>query len=132
MKADRFSITVERSNDHALVVMDCGKGVLRGRTMPIELLETMGAICTDMRTLFAKVLREGLEVPLFPRFLEVAEAKINGAFRVLLGAHRLDDGTVEPLVAFYDEGDDTAPALLLIDGQIEEFIDQAKAAGKKS
>jgi hypothetical protein len=43
-------------------------------------------------------------------------------------ASKTDTGAVEFAAAFYDDGDDSAPALLLIDDQIEQFIDQAEAA----
>jgi hypothetical protein len=59
---------------------------------------------------------------LFPEFLSGPDGSVTGVCDASLGWHRLGNGKVESVIAIYDEGDNTAPVLMLVEDQIDEFI----------
>jgi hypothetical protein len=61
----------------------------------------------------------------------VAEVALEGACDIQLLASRTDTGDTEFSVAFYDAGTQQAPALLLVEEQIDEFIAIARSITAK-
>jgi len=116
----RYPFSVKRSGETAFITMDCGRGVMRLRHMPVGLLDKIGELCL---TLMAEVaVPDATVAPLFPAFLLLGGGGIPGVCSAAMGVHRLEDGTVERVIALYDEGDFTFPVLVLAEEQIDEFI----------
>lgn len=126
MQSERFPFIVRRKGDEAFVAMDCG-GVARGRPMPAWFLRDMATICRRMRD---EVLTPGKNDPgkiarlaPHPHCSHIARCNMGPCEAVLFGA-KDEAGTPEFGIAFYDAGDESAPALLLIEEQIQEFLDR--------
>lgn len=126
MNPDRLPFTVELIDaDRAMIGMNCGHGVVRARTMPLRTLHDLGRLCRGMLAKAEEILLSELKIPSYPRFLSVVTGEVDGICHAKLGLHRLDNGTVEQTIAIYDEGDNEAPVLVLVEEQIEQFIEQA-------
>ncbi len=120
---ERYPFLVERSDDRATVSMQFGH-VLRVRTMPIKALECVGALCrTFMERDIADI--DESEVPDFPGYVQIGRGGVAGICEATLGLHKLN-GTIERVIAVYDEKDMRAPVLMLVEEQIDEFIKQAE------
>lgn len=121
----RFAFFVHRSDQDAVITMDLGGNVCRARSMPHELLEAIGSLCRSFQEAGRRIVREHeADIPEFPGYAALCESSVAGACRATVGAHKLD-GVIELVITLYDEGDDEAPVLILIDDQIDEFIRQA-------
>ncbi len=119
----RYPFSVERVGDTALVTMDLGP-VIRCRHMPIALLRQIGELC--MALLAAVTVPDAADVPLFPHYRLLAEGGLPGACRARLGVHRTEEETVERVIALYDEEDMNAPTLILVEEEIDTFIQQTQ------
>lgn len=130
MKPERYSFSLNTMGDHAVVSMDCGGGVIRSRIMPVAVLRLMMQLCQRIRTEVINVALADEElmqrVPTFPECVAVGRASLGNMCDVSVIAHRVDD-SVEFCTAFYDCDGDSAPALLLIEEQLEEFAERALA-----
>lgn len=126
--AKRLPFFVTRTDDEAVVAMDCGEGVIRARNMPVAFLSVLADACTQIRTDVIDVLSTDADrmaqLPSFPECEKVAGGDL-GPCTVSVVASREEDGP-QFTVAFYDADDDDAPTLVLVDEQIEEFIQKAK------
>jgi len=130
VQSQRFPFKVFRNDVDFTVQMDCGNRVYRARTMPATTLRTMARICRVFRDRFIGETGEAAptdNLPAYPHSREVATAEIPGVSDVMLAVSRTPSGKAEWSVAFYDAGDESAPALLLIEEQIEQFIDRVAA-----
>lgn len=130
MPASRFSFTVDRRGDQAAVTLDCGMGVYRCRLMPLEMLERLIELCHEIRSETIPSCRQDRRflrrVPAYPDTVAVATAGIAGACDIRLVASSDEvSGRIEFCTAFYDEEDHSAPALVLVDEQLDEFIERA-------
>ena len=129
MKATTFPFTVERRDDQALVAMECG-GLIRARLMPPDLLRAIVDTCRNIRDEVipgaARDRRFRRRIPKFPDCIPVAHADIGGACTVRLVASTDDDGMIEYCAGFYDAEDTEAPALVLVNDQLQEFFDRAE------
>ena len=129
MNATRFQFSVDRDGDSVLVAMDC-EGLVRCRTMPVEGLAALIDACEQIRDNVIVALKNDDEfkatVPPYPECCCVAEHKsFHGICDVSVVASKAGKA-VEFCCAFYDPGDETAPALVLIDEQLDEFLLKAK------
>jgi hypothetical protein len=116
-----FPFTLYAVEGGAVVTMNCGDGVFRSRSMPTSMLECMVDACNAIRRdVIDRFRAEGHTPPPFPKCTEIGSGEI-GSCVVRVTASRHDDKP-EFAVGFYDEGDLSAPALVLIDEQLEEFI----------
>lgn len=125
MPLPRFPFSIFRNDIDFTVQMACGNSLYRARTMPAGTLCTMARICQE----FISQCQEPLsieEVPRYPHYREVARARIPQVCDALFAVARTPDGGIEFSVAFYDVGDDTAPALLLTEEQIGDFIEAVR------
>jgi hypothetical protein len=122
--SERFSLLVERVGDQAMIAMDYG-GVVRARNLPNSTLRRIGDLVRDVRD--AVEMPANDEVPFFPGYRSIVTGRIRGMCQATLGAHRLEDGTVERVIGLYDDEDESAPVILLIEEQIDEFIAKAMA-----
>lgn len=116
----RYPFSVDRFGDKAIVSMYIGR-VVRSRYMSLDLLQTVGELCRQLLKAGKEIKPEDDDVPSFSRFLVGPKGEITGVCHAKLGFHRLN-GKVETVIAIYDEGDDTAPVLILVEDQIDEFI----------
>jgi hypothetical protein len=116
----RFPFSVERSGDLALILMDCG-GVIRARKMTAILLATIGELCRRLRDAAQEVMPDDTRIPDYPRFVKIADGEVSGVCHAIMGVCRVD-GRVELSIALYDDGDDSAPILLLVDEEIDDFV----------
>src|SRR5688500_13490313 len=119
----RFAYSVIKDGEDALVTMDCSDGMMRSRHMPAELLELIGQMFRELKKA-ADVMLPDAEVPDFPGIRHLVDGVIEGVCLARIGAHRRG-GQVKRVLALYDEDDESAPVLLLIEEQIDEFINQA-------
>lgn len=127
MSANRFPFTVYRAGDDAVVTMNYD-GFVRARNMPAAFLTALVDVCTQIRCNVIDVLKQDAEalsrLPAFPRCAQVASGDL-GPCLVRVTAS-LEVHGPEFTTAFYDEGDDEAPVLILVDEQIEEFVAKAQ------
>src|ERR1700686_1825448 len=98
MPRTRYPFTVVRSSDAALISMNIG-GVIRCRHMPPTLLRKVGELCHQLLDASKEDRPEDKDVPLFPGYLSGLKGGITGVCHATLGFHRLDDGTVESVIA---------------------------------
>lgn len=120
---ERHEYQIIKQEDQVFVAMKCGAGVYRARHMTVDLFRRVGEMCRVLQEAGRKGISER-EVPLYPRFAKIAESGIPGVCRSIVGAHRLMSGTLEFVIALYDEGDDEFPVLILVGDEIGEFIAQ--------
>ena len=129
MPADRFNFMIDKMDDQVIVSMDCGKGVIRARNMPLDFIETLIDICNQSKTKIIQAFREDADamerLPLFPGCASIAGGNC-GPCDVDVMAWKSEAGEAEFGTAFYDEGDDSDPVLLLINEQLDQFIERAK------
>ncbi len=129
MSAERFGFGVTKVDDQAIVHMDCGQGVVRARNMPAEFLETLMTVCVQVRDSIIAVVKEDAErmdtIPSLPECACVGGGNV-GPCDVRVVVSKNEAGEPEFCTAFYDEGDETAPVLVLVDEQLQEFIDRAQ------
>jgi len=120
---ERTPFYVHRNGDEAGVAMDCG-GLIRTRLMPTELLETMAEMIGKLRDAVVEQSK-GFGMPTQTGFASLIEGRIEDVCHACAGlACNAGEGW-EILIAVYDEDDDEAPVLVLIEEQIDEFIRQA-------
>ena len=128
MPAERFTFTIDKMDDQAIVAMDCGKGMFRARNMPLTYLETLIDVCKQAKDRIIEAVRvdaEALEkLPTFPGCVSLGGGNA-GPCDVDVTGWKSEMGEAEFGVALYDEGDDSAPALLLINEQLDDFIAKA-------
>jgi hypothetical protein len=125
-----FAFSLDRDGNQALIVMDCGEGVMRCRTMSIETLAEIVRACEHVQQHIVGVLAAeegfGKDVPQFPKCIPVAGGKnIAGVCNVSVVASKCH-GRILFSTAFYDLQGGDAPALLLTGDQLDRFIGQAK------
>jgi hypothetical protein len=126
--SQRFPYRIHLAEDKAIVTMDCGEGVYRNRTMPLWLLRSVTDICRTCAGAIDQYREERLladDVPTLPDCTPIITIPLGPCVANVV-ASRNKGGTVEISVAFYDAGDDRAPALLLTEEQIPEFADAAE------
>jgi len=124
MQSQRFPYRIHLAGGEAVVTMDCGEGVYRARSIPIWFLRCMADLCrTCARTLdrHRDEQRHADDLPAFPNCKPLTGIPL-GPCTARVVASKTVDGKVEISVAFYDIGDDAAPALLLTEEQIPEFV----------
>jgi hypothetical protein len=130
MKARRFQFTVVRVDDGITITMNCGNGMYRSRNVPADFLRKLIAACRHAQSLIVALRRKKSEalaaLPAYPNCQAIAETDL-GPCSLRITASR-GKPSAEFQVSFYDADEQKAPALLLIDEQIEEFITQADAA----
>jgi hypothetical protein len=119
----RLPFKVDRSDDFAVISMDCGR-LIRARIMPCVLLKEVGDLCRFLQEEVRAIMVKEPEVPIFPGFVRLLRAGIPGVCIASVGAHRLE-GRFELVIALYD-GDESAPFLILVEEEIEEFIKQTE------
>lgn len=124
MPIERFPFLVQKDGDDALVVMDCGDGIMRARHMPQDLLAHLGRMCQALREQAEPLLSEH-EIPPFPGCVCLIRGRIAGVCEAAFCAHRSEAGAIERVIGIYDDGDRDAPVLVLIEEQIDDFIGQA-------
>jgi hypothetical protein len=126
--ARRFPYRIHLAGDQAVVTMDCGARVYRCRTMPLWFLRSIMDLCRTCGGALGRYRDVPLlteSVPAFPDYTTLASLPFGPcAARVI--AARDENGALELSIAFYDAGDETAPALLLTEEQISEFADAAE------
>jgi hypothetical protein len=129
MNARRFPFRVQRVDDGVTITMNCGEGIYRARNVPTDFLAVLIESCRQARTKIIAPFRRKTHaiatLPSFPQCVEIGSGSL-GPCDVRVTASRIAKAA-EFCVAFYDAGDRTAPALLLIDEQIDEFIEKAEA-----
>lgn len=128
--SSRFPFSIDRTADGVVVAMHCD-GLVRARSMSIEGLEVLVEACQQIRQNVIAALAGDSEfqarVPRDPDCICIAECKdFHGVCDVSVVASKSGDA-VEFCTAFYDVGDEEAPALILIDGQLDDFLDRAAA-----
>jgi len=127
MATKRFNIILERAGDEMIVAMNTG-GMVRARNMPPECLERITKICEQLRDLVPSVMADPEFKPTTDptECSPVAKAEdVAGVCDIRLTATRQEHG-VEFQTSLYDTGDDECPVVILIDEQLEEFIDKAR------
>ncbi len=128
MAPTQFDFMIEREGDTVTVAMDCG-GVVRSRLMGTALLAAMSKACAEVRAIIDGFISDPeamSKLPDCPSCREVAGGSIEDICIIRLIADRRH-GSVEFMLGFYDVDDESAPALLLVDQQIDDFTDQANA-----
>lgn len=130
MNAPRYPFTIDRAGDSALVSMHCD-GFIRCRTMPLYLLEALVRASNRIRADLVAVLdcddRFKATVPQYPAFVECMRFDaFAGVCDVRVVASR-DGATIEFCAAFYDVGDQSAPAFILVGDQLDEFVRKGRA-----
>lgn len=122
----RFPFTVRRESATALITTEVRQGVFRSRHMSLDTLTLVGELCRQLQDAGREDMPDADDVPLFPGYVGLHEGDLIGVCHATVGFHRLDDGRVETVIALYDDGDRTAPVLMLVEEQIDEFIRQTK------
>ena len=128
MKVPRHPVTIERTNDSAIICMRCD-GLIRCRTMPFYILDALVRACGEVRTqlvsrlLADRAFREA--VPPYPQFKHcLLFHELAGVCSVQVVASC--DGTdIEFCCAFYDLDNPSAPAVVLVSEQLDDFIHDA-------
>lgn len=124
MPAERFPFSLCALEDGAIVAMDCGDGFFRARSMRTGMLKNLVEACGEIRRdVIDRFRAEGHVPPPYPECMRIGSGTV-GASVVRITASRCA-GATEFAVAFYDEDDLSAPALLLIDEQLDEFLTTA-------
>lgn len=131
MQAPRYPFTIDREGDAALISMQCD-GFICCRTMPLNVLDALVRACNRIRTHLVAVLghdeRFKATVPAYPRFVECMHFDaFAGVCDVHVVASR-DGGVLEFCAAFYDAGDNSAPAFVLVGDQLDDFVRKGRAA----
>lgn len=116
-----------QDGDRVTIAMDTG-GLIRARHMPCGACASVITLVRGLEERARKGLAGRSDVPLYPGFLQILDGEIPGVCRGVAGAHRLESGAVECVVALYDEDDARAPTLMLVEEQIGEFIKAAQEA----
>ena len=98
--------------------------VTRVRHMPLSIRQLVGEMCRQLQAGGRARISDDLDIPEFPGFGRIGKASVSGVCQATVGAHKLH-GAVEVVIAIYDEGDDTAPVLILVEEEIDQFIRQA-------
>lgn len=133
MNAQRFPFTVQRVENGVTITMDCGTNVYRARNVPTEFASILVDACrrakADVIDVFHRDSTAVATLLCYPRCREISQARL-GPCDVRVTASRTPGG-IECCVAFYDQGDQTAPALVLIDDQIDEFITLVSEASRE-
>jgi len=133
MTENRFPFIVDRKGEEAFVAMNCN-GLIRSRPMPGECLEDMGTVCKRMHDEVIAVVKQDQQqmnhFPSFPHCIRLADCDMGPCTAVLFGG-KAQGGQREFSIAFYDADDDSAPAMLLIEEQIVQFIEQVGELFKK-
>lgn len=130
MQAPRYPFTIDRTDDAAIVCMNYD-GLVRCRTMPLYILDALVRACEQVRSeLLPGLLRDSAfcdAVPAYPRCSGCLHFRgLAGVCDVEIVASR-DESTIEFCSAFYDVGDEEAPAIVLVSEQLDDFIRTAKA-----
>ena len=123
MNTLRFPFVVQQVGDELAISMDCG-GVIRCRTMPMEFAETLVVAMSQVQEAIETLLHDEewkAKVPDYPKCREAAEGNV-GPCDVRVVASKADD-VIEFTTALYDEGDREAPVLVLVNEQLEEFVE---------
>lgn len=130
MQAPRYPFTIDREGDAALISMRCD-GFIRCRTMPLHFLDALVRACNRIRTHLIAALahdeRFKATVPAYPRFVECMHFDaLAGVCDVHVVASR-NGAAIEFCAAFYDAGDNSVPAFVLVGDQIDEFVHKGRA-----
>lgn len=130
MNAPRYPFTIDLDGDSALISMQCD-GVIRCRSVPLYLLDALVRACNRVRTHLVGVLahdeRFKATVPPYPRFAECMHFDaFGGVCDVHVVASR-DNEAIEFCTAFYDTGDYSAPAFVLVGDQLDDFVRKRRA-----
>jgi hypothetical protein len=125
VNAPRYPFTIDRDGDSALISMHCD-GFVRCRTMPLYLLGALVRACNQIRTHLVSVLacdeRFTATVPPYPSFVDCMHFDaFAGVCDVHVVASR-DGALIEFCAAFFDAGDRSAPAFVLVGDQLDEFV----------
>ena len=130
MPAERYAFDIQRHGNVAVVLMNMGEGIVRARDMPVKFLATLQDACEQVRDNIVVVVKGNAEhqkgLATFPKCSVLCETELGPCDLKATGGFREDDGVLEINTAFYDEGDDSCPVLLLIEEQLDEFIEKAK------
>jgi hypothetical protein len=124
VKSQRFPFRIHLADADAVVTMDCGEGVYRARSMPVSFLRDIARFCQRSDRILAPLRRDdrlASDIPVFPDLRPLASFPF-GPCTANIVASRTQGNQVELSIAFYDTDDRRAPALLLTEEQIEDFI----------
>jgi len=94
--------------------------------MPVEVLKAVGELCRRMVEEVKDVQPSDLRDAVFTGYVPLLAGGVIGACRGTLGLQGLESGKVERVIALYDEGDDPAPVLILVEEEIQEFISKTQ------
>lgn len=130
MNAPRYPFTIDRAGDAALVSMHCD-GSIRCRTMPLHLLDALvraaNRVRTDLVTVLAHDDRFKATVPQYPAYVECMHFDAFADVCDVRVVASRDGTTIEFCAAFYDVGDQSAPAFILVGDQLDEFVQKGRA-----
>lgn len=130
MNAPRYPFTIDRDGDSAMISMQCD-GFIRCRTMPLSLLDALVRACNRIRTHLVAVLVHDTAfratVPPYPGCVECMRFDaLAGVCDVHVVASR-DGASIDFCTAFYDAGDQSAPAFVLVGDQLDEFVRKGRS-----
>jgi hypothetical protein len=127
MPSIRYPLIIERDGDEVLFGMDFG-ALVRVRRMPTEILKHLLDACQQVKEKIVAVIQADekalARIPTLPGYVRFGCANI-GACDIHVGASKDDAGTVEFMTELYDSGDDSAPVILLVNEQVDQFIARA-------
>ncbi len=120
---------IDRDGDSIMLAMDCG-GLVRARTMALRTFEAVVRGCEQIRDIVIRPAKKDAalvdDLPEFPECRRVAECKeVGGVCDIVVTASR-NGRQPEFQTSLYDPDDQAAPALLLIDEQLDDFLSRAK------
>jgi hypothetical protein len=127
MKPHRFPFTVVQVDDGIAITMNCGSGIYRARNVPADFLRKLVDACQQAQATILGLRRSKSQalasLPAFPNCRLIAETNLGPCAMRITATRGIPKDDFH--IAFYDADDQAAPALLLIDEQIEQFISQA-------
>lgn len=129
MPAKRFPFRIHLAGIEAVVTMDCGRRVYRARSMPISFLRTIANFCRRSDTILDPLRQSHnlpQEIPALPHSLSLGSFHLGPCMAVIV-ASRDHTNKTELSIAFYDTDDRDAPALLLTEEQIVDFVAKVDA-----
>lgn len=127
--AKRFPFRIDLVGIEAVVTMDCGRGVHRARCMPIPFLRTIANFCRRSDSILDPLRQPHNlpeHIPALPNCLPLGSYRLGPCTAVIV-VSRDHTPTTELSIAFYDTDDTRAPALLLTEEQIANFVRKVDA-----
>jgi hypothetical protein len=97
--------------------------------MPVSFLRDIARFCQRSNQILRPLRQDNRlthDIPVFPGFSPLASFSL-GPCTAVIGASKNHGGHAELSIAFYDRHDERAPALLLTEEQIQDFISAVEA-----